>query len=857
MIARDAYNGKILWKRRIADWYTRFKGLKSGPADAPRRLVAVGDRVYVTLSLHGPVACLDAVTGKTIREYGETQNAEEILVSGDLLLVLTGPGSLVNGMRSQRPLETRTIRALRVASGEPMWQTRDVVAATTLATDGRQVYYFNFDRQQVVGLDRETGKALWRSESLPSPQKQMSFFASKLVVSDGVVLFAGGEYSGLTKSGGGETRSDTLTALSAKTGKTLWKAKHPPSGYSSPENLFVIDGTVWCDASSNGRLDGTVIGVDLKTGREKARFPADETSYWFHHRCYPGRASSNYIMTSRTGIEFIDFRKRHWDLNHWVRGACLYGIMPCNGLIYTPPSPCICYAESYLHGFNAYAPAPASGPSAVAAGACLQPGPAYAQPVAGKAAAGDWPTYRCTNSRHGFNRTPVTPNLRAAWNTPIGGKLSSVIVARGKLFTAAVDDHTVHALDARTGARLWSYTTGGRVDSPPTYFQGRVLFGSADGWVYCVRAEDGTLIWRFRAATDARQILAYEQFESLWPVHGSILVRDGVAYFVAGRSAFVDGGMCLDRLDVQSGKLLGQVALDEHNPATGKNLQELVKWLNMPVARPDILSCDGARLYMRSQAFDLAGRRLRMGPKSKDNREGSLQTVAGTHLFCPTGFVDDSWFHRSYWLYGSTWGSGWSGYYVAGKYAPAGKMICVGEDTAYVFGRQPQYYRWTLPLEYRLFAAREHWQAAATPKSEATRRRTGKKTKGAKKRRKNNLGPGGNAANYRWTTTVPILVRAMALAGDTLFVAGPPDLLDEKSLGRNNPGNRKAAGAQEAALDGRAGALLWAVSAKDGKRLANYQLTSPPVFDGLAAANGCLYLATTDGHVQCFQPVAE
>ncbi len=118
-------------------------------------------------------------------------------------------------------------------------------------------------------------------------------------------------------------------------------------------------------------------------------------------------------------------------------------------------------------------------------------------------------------------------------------------------------------------------------------------------------------------------------------------------------------------------------------------------------------------------------------------------------------------------------------------------------------------------------------------------------------------GPGGNAANYRWTTTVPILVRAMALAGDTLFVAGPPDVLEEKSLGRNNPGTSKAAGAQEAAFDGRAGALLWAVSAKDGKRLANYQLTALPVFDGLAAANGCLYLSTTDGRVQCFQPVAQ
>jgi outer membrane protein assembly factor BamB len=59
---------------------------------------------------------------------------------------------------------------------------------------------------------------------------------------------------------------------------------------------------------------------------------------------------------------------------------------------------------------------------------------------------------------------------------------------------------------------------------------------------------------------------------------------------------------------------------------------------------------------------------------------------------------------------------------------------------------------------------------------------------------------------------------------------------------------------QEAALDGRDGALLWAVSAADGGKLAEYKLDAPPVFDGMAAAGGRLYLSTVDGHLQCFQP---
>ncbi|NQT51807.1 methyltransferase domain-containing protein, partial [bacterium] len=72
LVARDAFNGKFLWRHKLGAWYSRFKGLKDGPADAPRRLVAADGRVYVTSSLEGPVACLNAITGEKVREYRDT-----------------------------------------------------------------------------------------------------------------------------------------------------------------------------------------------------------------------------------------------------------------------------------------------------------------------------------------------------------------------------------------------------------------------------------------------------------------------------------------------------------------------------------------------------------------------------------------------------------------------------------------------------------------------------------------------------------------------------------------------------------------------------------------------------------------
>ena len=850
LIARDAFNGKLLWKRAIDTWYTRFKGLKDGPADAPRRLVAAKGRVYATLGLHAPLVCLDAETGKTLRSYQGTKGTEEILLSDGVLFLLVGPGSIGDGGRGERPAEKRTLLALEADTGKELWRAADVVAAMTAAVDGESLYYYNFASKRLSALDRKTGKRLWASEPLPAPEKQRSFFAQKLVVSDGVVLFASGEYSGMIKSTGGATKNDTLTALAAETGKTLWQAEHPPSGYSSPENLFVIGGVVWCDTSSNGRLDGTVVGFDLKTGTQKHKFPADETNYWFHHRCHAGKATTNYIMTSRTGIEFIDLRSKHWDLNHWVRGACLYGIMPANGLLYTPPAPCICYAETYLHSFNAFAPASAKATTDRPSVPRLVRGPAFGAIANRQSATGnqdDWPTYRRDSARSGHTAAAVPATLRGAWTTKLGGRLSAVTVADGKVFVAAVDEHTVHALDAGSGEKLWHFTAGGRVDSPPTYIQGSVLFGSADGHVYCLRAGDGELVWRFRAGDTDRRILSYEQIESLWPVHGSILVRGGIAHFVAGRSAFVDGGLRLVRLEAATGKVVSETPIDERNPKTGKNMQELVKWLNMPVARPDVLSCDGKRLYMRSQALDLDGKRLAMGPEVNGPQEGSRQGGEGTHLFCPTGFLDDTWFHRTYWLYARTWGSGWCGYFIAGKHAPGGKILCVGDDRVYVFGRQPQYYRWTTPLEYRLFAARKEWKAAPRKPQPAEKAAA----KGKEKRRTAQPSPVTNEANYAWTTTVPILVRAMALADRTLFIAGPRDVLDESGRGKLDPAREKLIVKQEAAYLGKAGAVLRAVAAADGRTLAESRLPSPPVFDGMAAANARLYIALMDGSVVC------
>ncbi len=860
LIARDAFSGVILWKRSIASWWPHLWPLKTGYAMLPRRLVAVGERVYVTLGLDASLTALDAATGKTLRTFDGTKATEEVIASdGVLFLVVkdrfeaphysTAAELRTRAQQWQWDGAVRSVLAVAADTGKVLWRKQRRVVPMTLAVDQGRVFFH--DGQKVVCLDRTSGREMWASRPIPRAKSILAWFAPTLVAHKGVVVFAGGEKIVRHKGG-----NDSMTALSADKGKVLWTAPHPPSGYDSPEDVFILGGLVWTAPTTNRRETGTFTGRDLRTGKVKARFPADDGNHMPHHRCHRAKATDKYILTSRTGIECVDPVKKHWDRNDWVRGGCMYGIMPANGLIYTPPHSCACYILAKLNGLNALAPASKSKSPKPTNGARLEKGPAYAKIENRRSSidnSADWPTYRHDAARSGRTKAPVeAADLKVAWQTQLAGKLSSPVAAGGRVFVASVDAHAVHALEAANGKRAWSFTAGGRVDSPPTIYRGRVLFGCADGWVYCLRAKDGQLVWRFRAAPQDRRITAFEQVESVWPVHGSVLVLNGEIHCVAGRSMFLDGGMRYLRLDVETGKKLSETVLDNRHPQTGKKLDAGIRWPDLPVALPDVLSCDGRSVYMRSQPFDLTGRRRGVIVP----RDHTDQTGPRAHLFSPTGFLDDAWWHRSYWIYGKTPRSGAGGWYLAGRRAPAGRIMVFDEDNVYAFGRRPQHFPQTTWIEYQLFSAGKAPKivpAAAKRPAPPPKAKSPKPKAPAPKRRRPRRPPLTHPA-YRWSHGVGLLARGMVLTGKTLFIAGPPDLVDEQQVStRLDDAALRAKVAEQAdALAGRKGGLLWAVSAADGKKITEYKLDAPCVFDGLIAAGGRLYMATTDGKLICF-----
>ncbi len=80
--------------------------------------------------------------------------------------------------------------------------------------------------------------------------------------------------------------------------------------------------------------------------------------------------------------------------------------------------------------------------------------------------------------------------------------------------------------------------------------------------------------------------------------------------------------------------------------------------------------------------------------------------------------------------------------------------------------------------------------------------------------------------------------KSPCIGGQTLFIAGPPDVVDEEEafFALNDAEVLAKLAEQSELLKGKDGARLWAVSAGNGRKLSELKLDSLPVWDGMIAA---------------------
>ena len=217
----------------------------------------------------------------------------------------------------------------------------------------------------------------------------------------------------------------------------------------------------------------------------------------------------------------------------------------------------------------------------------------------------DWPVYRHDNERSAGSPAAVSAAATVLWQhvpaVPYAFSTNYNMfamrrqdqptepVAAGGLVFFGGSDGKVEALDAATGARAWTYWTGGRIYAPPTVSSGMVYVGSCDGYVYCVDALTGELAWRFRAAPYDQRIMQGMHLASRWPVLSGVLVHNGTAYFSAGMADIQ--GVHVYAIDARTG------ALRWHNGSVGAPGDA-----DHPSQTLDgFMTVMGSRLYLRSR----------------------------------------------------------------------------------------------------------------------------------------------------------------------------------------------------------------------------------------------------------------
>ncbi len=185
--------------------------------------------------------------------------------------------------------------------------------------------------------------------------------------------------------------------------------------------------------------------------------------------------------------------------------------------------------------------------------------------------ADDWPMWRYDAARSGVTKAALPESLELRWKLQLPepdpawpeeqGKVRfdvsyNLIVSQGRVIVPSMLGGHVSAYDALNGQRLWRVYAEGpvRFAAAASAEEGAILFGSDDGYLYCVDAEKGSVKWKLRGGPDDRRVLGNDRLISMWPVRGAPVIADGTVYFAAGIWPFM--GVFIHAVDIATGEII-------------------------------------------------------------------------------------------------------------------------------------------------------------------------------------------------------------------------------------------------------------------------------------------------------------
>jgi outer membrane protein assembly factor BamB len=575
LVAYNGYNGTELWRRR----------LRPGVMIHRNTMIATPEVLYV--GDDNSCKIIDAATGNIEKEIitSKDNDADKfwkwMALEDGILYALIGAQEQKDPVLKQRreahgwpwdPLSKgynqpenpwgygKNLLAIEPESEKVLWshqEDKDIDSRALCMKNGKIfIYrYGNF----LACLDAKTGKDIWRKTPDNSPglfnalgkelnrQDWRTNFRTTVYMkcSDKALYFAGPTVG-------------KLLAVDAENGNVLWE--NPYDNFQlvlRDDGLYGISGQIDMHKSMKfDPLTGNVLS-EIDTKRRACTRP-NGTVDAIIYRAHGG--STRLDIASQTA--------------QWIspmRAQCQDGVTIANGLLYWWPSICDC--QNQLYGITCLGPAGDFDFSQKATEKERLKQYDLKNVANLDQISSDWPTFRANN--YGNVTTEIAISEKAQrlwWFTPENEFTPTAPVAVGDLLFFSGSDGIVRAVGLSTGKLRWKAYTGGPVRFPPTVWQGRLLVGSGDGWVYAFEALTGRLLWKFNAAPEHRKIPVYGSLMSTWPVASGVIIENGIAYFAAGIVNY--DGTHVYALDASDGTIKWQNNISGHlKDYTGVSVQ--------------------------------------------------------------------------------------------------------------------------------------------------------------------------------------------------------------------------------------------------------------------------------------------
>jgi outer membrane protein assembly factor BamB len=458
----------LLWKFSTGTW-----PMLSSPARANGKIVAGAS--------DGFVYALDEATGEKVWSY---KTGDEIWSSPAI-----ADGVVYIGSNDKR------VYALDLSSGAKLWAfaTAGEVRASAFVKGG--IVYIGSQDGNVYALEAKSGKRVWTHPSESKQFSHLEVWSSATVVGDTVYISCG---------------NGNVYALDAANGNTRWRA--PTQAFVFLSTPKVADGRVYVAAhvgwEVNGAIIGLVYGFDAATGKQLWTY---QTGAWLYSD--PVVANGNvYVACGDVYIYSINGATGKLVKKYYAEGEQFNSPGVADGVIYiaVPYGHVLAIDEKtgqqiwtkVKHPFVSSAPLIADGRM-----------------------------YMTTSDSHILALDTKTGKdvwscKTEGWIFAYPGVISSPAVVNGTVYIGS-SDAKLYALEATNGRELWAYRTGGAITASPTIWNGNVYVSSMDGKVHAIDASSGKLVW---ATKICENLWVYDLPTISIPMWSSPNIVDGKLY---------------------------------------------------------------------------------------------------------------------------------------------------------------------------------------------------------------------------------------------------------------------------------------------------------------------------------------